>query len=104
MSVEIVKTYVKAREDKDIEGVLATVVDDVVFTDASNNVYTGKEEFRKYLKDNPPLPSQWSEPEPGSNHGDVLVKGKVKKFFMWWDVEVTFVVEDLIKKITIVRK
>lgn len=102
--MELVRTYVKAREEKDNETVLSTVADGIVFTDASNNVFTGKDAFRKYLKDNPPLPSEWTEPVEGQNAGEIIVTGKVKRFFMWWAVTVTFkVIADSIATITIVR-
>jgi hypothetical protein len=103
MSIDLVKSYVSAREAKDIDGVLATVADDLVFTDASGSVSNGKAEFRKYLNENPPLKSEWQDPVAVGS--DVVLKGKVRKFMMWWDLEVTFVVgAGAITSITIVRK
>jgi len=100
-----VKAYVAGRENGEIDGVLDTVSDAIVFTDASKNVYNGKEEFRKYLQDHAPPSSQWQDPEVVDDD-HILVVGKVKKLLMWWDVEVSFAIgaDKLITAITVHRK
>lgn len=98
--VDIVRKYVKARQEEDIETILSLVDDNVHFSSAKDGIFDGKPAFAKYLEDSKTPPkSEWEDPV--EEDGKIVLRGKVRVLLIWWTIITVFTFNDADKLIDI---
>lgn len=101
--LSLISKYINYRQTNQPIQALDLCADDIEFEDPQNRYICSKEAFFNYLCENQ-LESIWSVPVFSGVENTVFVKGKVSKFWMWWDVTAYFSIENnLIKKIVVVK-